>query len=188
MPHQETPEKAVSRRQQFEALLHDERLFGIPKLLETPDDGDGHRRDLELLRQRMADYRAQRPWPVSDAVRAQLAQVFDLLVDFAREQPDHYHAIRCELANWVLLEDDRELARAADRRKEIAVRLALGASRRALVAAAASRGTSSTAFGNTKLVTGAMAASVSRVTPSPSTSSRRLVRTVRAINASRAPS
>jgi GNAT superfamily N-acetyltransferase len=74
------------------------------------------RRHLELLRQRMADYREQYPWPVRDEVRTQLAQVFDLLVDFAREQPDHYHAIRCELANWVLLEDDRELARAADRR------------------------------------------------------------------------
>jgi long-subunit acyl-CoA synthetase (AMP-forming) len=74
------------------------------------------RRHLELLRQRMAEYREQYPWPVTDAVRAQLARVFDLLIDFAREQPDHYHAIRCELANWVLLEDDGELARAASRR------------------------------------------------------------------------
>jgi long-subunit acyl-CoA synthetase (AMP-forming)/GNAT superfamily N-acetyltransferase len=74
------------------------------------------RRHLELLRQRMAEYRAQNRWPVSDAVRSQLAQVFDLLEDFAREQPDHYHAIRCELANWVLLDRDRELARAANRR------------------------------------------------------------------------
>lgn len=74
------------------------------------------RRHLELLRQRMAEYRSADRWPVTDAVRSQLAQVFDLLADFAREQPDHYHAIRCELANWVLLDKDRELARAADRR------------------------------------------------------------------------
>jgi GNAT superfamily N-acetyltransferase len=79
------------------------------------------RRHLELLRQRMAEYREQNDWPVRDEVRSALAQVFDLLTDFAREQPDHYHAIRCELANWVLLEQDRELARAADRRLQAMV-------------------------------------------------------------------
>ena len=100
----------------FETFLESGRSFLTRDSIRQIATMRFGRRHLELLRQRMAEYRARSPWPVSDAVRAQLARVFDLLTDFAREQPDHYHAIRCELANWVLLEDDRELARAADRR------------------------------------------------------------------------
>src|SRR2546425_2715143 len=62
------------------------------------------------------------------------------------------------------------------------------ANSRALAAVAWSRGTSSTALGNRNWRTSPNAASCSRLTPSPSTSSRRLVWAMRATSACSAPS
>ena len=70
-------------------------------------------RRIEALRQRLAHYRAERRWPSSAVARRQFLDVLRLLVDFAREQPDHYHPVRCELASWALLDQDPELAHRA---------------------------------------------------------------------------
>ena len=71
------------------------------------------RRRLEALRQRLSHYREEPRWPADETVRRQFTDVFRLLADFAREQPEYYHPVRCELASWSLHEDDPDLAGAA---------------------------------------------------------------------------
>ena len=71
------------------------------------------RRRLEALRQRLAENRGNGEWPASKVVRAQFQDVLRLLVEFAREHPENYHPVRCELASWVVHRDDPELAHRA---------------------------------------------------------------------------
>jgi len=67
-------------------------------------------RRLEALRQRLAHYRDTGAWPASALIRQQFLDVLHLLADFARQDVEYYHPVRCELASWALHEADPELA------------------------------------------------------------------------------
>jgi len=68
------------------------------------------RRKLESLRQRLHSYRMQLDWPADESTRRIMSDVFRMLADFARHQPDYYAAIRAELVAWSLHDLDPELA------------------------------------------------------------------------------
>ncbi len=68
------------------------------------------RRKLESLRQRLHSYRVQLDWPADESTRRIMSDVFRMLADFARHQPEYYAAIRAELVAWSLHDLDPRLA------------------------------------------------------------------------------
>ena len=72
-------------------------------------------RRLHALRRRMHSYRLQLEWPADEGRRRVFDDLFRLLADFARFQPDFYGTVREELVAWVLHDGDPELARLAER-------------------------------------------------------------------------
>lgn len=68
------------------------------------------RRKLESLRQRHHSYRVQLDWPADESTRRIMSDVFRMMADFARHQPEYYTAIRAELVAWSLLDLDPRLA------------------------------------------------------------------------------
>ncbi|MBS1262821.1 MAG: Long-chain-fatty-acid--CoA ligase FadD15 [Calditrichaeota bacterium] len=75
--------------------------------------GFEHRR-LAALRQRLYSYRVQLAWPAEPVVRRQFKNVFRLLVNFVRFNPEYYKPVRAELASWILHRDDPQLSRFAE--------------------------------------------------------------------------
>ncbi|MFW5952387.1 MAG: AMP-binding protein, partial [Gemmatimonadota bacterium] len=71
-------------------------------------------RRLQAFRRRMHTYRVQLQWPGDDARRRVFDDLFQLLADFARFQPEFYGTVREELASWVLHDDDPALASMAE--------------------------------------------------------------------------
>lgn len=71
------------------------------------------RRRLEALRLRMLNYRLSLEWPVTPVVRDQLGKLLTLMADFVRTNPEYFHAIRGELASWIVQRTEDELMRKA---------------------------------------------------------------------------
>ncbi len=68
---------------------------------------------LELLRKRLFNYRVQLQWPCSEVMRNQFSSVFTMLVNFVRYNPEYYEPVRIELTNWLLMDQDPQLAEIA---------------------------------------------------------------------------
>ncbi len=71
------------------------------------------RRRLEALRQRLFGYRDGLNWPAGDVTRDQFVSILTLLKDFVHYHPEFYDPVRGELAAWILMPNDPELAGAA---------------------------------------------------------------------------
>jgi len=66
-------------------------------------------RRLQALRQRLHSYRQHLDWPAAPRTRRLFRDIFRLLADFARNQPDFYGPVREELVSWILHEGDPAL-------------------------------------------------------------------------------
>ncbi len=71
------------------------------------------RRRLEALRIRLFEYRKQLNWPSNFQTRQQFINIFRLLINFVKYNPDYYNSVRTELCNWVLHNQDSELSKIA---------------------------------------------------------------------------
>ncbi len=67
-------------------------------------------RRLTALRRRLSEYRRRIEWPARPVVRQQIQHILTLLGDFVRHQEIYYKSVRAELASWILLGEDEELA------------------------------------------------------------------------------
>lgn len=65
---------------------------------------------LQALRQRMRSYRIGLDWPADKTTRQQFEKIFQLFVNFGKNNPQYYKAIRAELACWELFDQDPKLA------------------------------------------------------------------------------
>ena len=72
------------------------------------------KRRLDALRRRLFTYRLQLKWPVSESMRQQFVNIFQLLVSFVGYHPAFYNSVRAELASWILHTSDPDLAKSAD--------------------------------------------------------------------------
>ncbi len=65
---------------------------------------------LQALRQRMRSYRIGLKWPANKTTRQQFEKIFQLFVNFGKNNPQYYKAIRAELACWEQFDLDPKLA------------------------------------------------------------------------------
>ncbi|MCP4572329.1 MAG: AMP-binding protein [bacterium] len=83
-------------------FLDDESFGAISRALIEP-------RRLQALRQRLHSYREHLDWPAPPRTRRLFRDIFRLLADFARTQPEFYGPVREELVSWILHEGDPAL-------------------------------------------------------------------------------
>ncbi|MCG6926012.1 MAG: AMP-binding protein, partial [Acidobacteria bacterium] len=99
--------------QAFPAFLHS----GLPFLSAESIQAIAHSRvepnRLHALRRRLAHYRRSLTWPATRQVRRAFEDIFALLGDFARVNPEFYAPVRAELVSWTLHDPDPELAERA---------------------------------------------------------------------------
>ncbi|MFO7654222.1 MAG: AMP-binding protein, partial [Candidatus Krumholzibacteriia bacterium] len=97
------------------AFVESARTFLCPESIRAIASASIEPRRLHAFRRRMHTYRVQLRWPADDTRRRVFDDLFRLLADFARFQPEYYGTVREELVSWVLHEQDPELARRAER-------------------------------------------------------------------------
>ncbi|HEX05401.1 MAG TPA: GNAT family N-acetyltransferase, partial [Bacteroidetes bacterium] len=72
------------------------------------------KRRLAALRQRLYSYRLHLDWPAEPIVQRQFKNVFRLLLNFVRFNPEYYKSVRAELASWILHRVDPQISRFAE--------------------------------------------------------------------------
>jgi len=96
------------------AFIESGKTFLTSESVETIASAAIEPRRLHALRQRMHTYREQLSWPADEIRRRVFDDLFHLLADFARHQPEFYGPVREELVSWVLHDADPELSRRAE--------------------------------------------------------------------------
>lgn len=97
----------------FPAFIESGLSFLTNESIKEIAKGKLEQRRLEALRIRMRAYREQLDWPADESRAKQFINIFKLLADFARIQPEFYASIRYEFAAWILFDKDTFLARKA---------------------------------------------------------------------------
>ena len=92
------------------AFVASGRPFLCPDSIAAIARGATEPRRLLSFRRRLHAYRQQLAWPTTPAARIIFRDLLQLLVDFARHQPENVATVRRELLCWRLFRQDPELA------------------------------------------------------------------------------
>jgi hypothetical protein len=92
------------------AFVDSGQSFLCPDSITAIAGGASEPRRLLSFRRRLHAYRQQLSWPATDAVRDIFRDLLQLLVDFARHQPDNVSTVRRELLCWILFRREPVLA------------------------------------------------------------------------------
>lgn len=99
----------------FPAFLMSGKTFLNSNSIEQIATGKLEKRRLEALRKRLYSYRQQLDFPINKNMRQQFGRVFELLYNFIRVKPEYYTSVRYELITWILLKEDKELSKIAEK-------------------------------------------------------------------------
>ncbi len=92
------------------AFVDSGQPFLCPDSIDAIAGTAGESRRLLSFRRRLHAYRQQLHWPATPAVRSIFVDLLQLLVDFARHQPENISTVRREMLCWVLFDGDAALA------------------------------------------------------------------------------
>lgn len=97
----------------FPAFIESGLSFLTNDSIKEIAGGKLEKRRLEALRMRMRAYRTQLEWNEDEARFKQFENIFKLLADFARLQPEYYATIRYEFAAWILFDKAKAISQKA---------------------------------------------------------------------------